>query len=79
MLQSLTGYVHTRKLALGLAIQEAFVPQSYGWGVEAQVDWYDACADLSGERTKLQCFSMRSMSSTFAACRRAKSRGLRSD
>jgi hypothetical protein len=27
------------------------------------VDWYDAYADLSGERTKLQVFSMRSMAS----------------
>jgi hypothetical protein len=28
------------------------VPQSYAWGVEAQVDWYEAYADLAGERTK---------------------------
>lgn len=40
-----------------------FVPQSYDWGVEAQVDWYEAVADLAGERTKLQVFSMRSMAS----------------
>ena len=40
-----------------------FVPQSYTWGVEAQVDWYEAYADLSGERTKLQVFAMRSMAS----------------
>ena len=40
-----------------------FVPQSYAWGVEAQVDWYEAYADLGGERTKLQVFSMRSMAS----------------
>ncbi len=56
-------YVHDRKLALGMAVSETFVPQSYGWGVEAQVDWYEAHADLSGERTKLQIFSMRSMAS----------------
>ena len=42
---------------------ETFVPQSYDWGVEAQVDWYDAYADLSGQRRKLQVFSMRSMAS----------------
>jgi transposase len=59
--RTVRGYVHKRKLALGLAIQETFVPQSYDWGVEAQVDWYDAYADLAGERTKLQGFSMRSM------------------
>jgi transposase len=56
-------YVHDRKIALGLVVHETFVPQSYAWGVEAQVDWYEAYADLSGERTKLQVFSMRSMAS----------------
>jgi transposase len=56
-------YVHDRKLALGLVVHETFVPQSYEWGIEAQVDWYEAYADLSGERTKLQVFSMRSMAS----------------
>ena len=61
--RTVRGYVHERKLALGLTVQETFVPQSYDWGVEAQVDWYDAYADLAGERTKLQGFSMRSMAS----------------
>lgn len=56
-------YVHLRKITLGIAIHETFVPQSYDWGIEAQVDWYEAYADLSGERTKLQVFSMRSMAS----------------
>jgi hypothetical protein len=31
--------------------------------VEAQVDWYEAYADVCGERTKLQVFAMRSMAS----------------
>jgi transposase len=61
--RTVRGYVHERKVALGLTVQETFVPQSYDWGVEAQVDWYDAYADLAGERTKLQGFSMRSMAS----------------
>ncbi len=56
-------YVQARKRALGLVVNEVFVPQSYDWGVEAQVDWYEAVADLAGERTKLQVFSMRSMAS----------------
>jgi transposase len=56
-------YVHDRKIEMGLVVHETFVPQSYAWGVEAQVDWYEAYADLSGERTKLQVFSMRSMAS----------------
>ena len=56
-------YVERRRHALGLAAHETFVPQSYDWGVEAQVDWYEAYADLDGERVKLQVFSMRSMAS----------------
>jgi transposase len=56
-------YVHSRKIVLGLAVHETFVPQSYAWGVEAQVDWYEAFADLAGERIKLQVFAMRSMAS----------------
>jgi transposase len=56
-------YVEQRKQALGLAERETFVPQSYDWGVEAQVDWYEAYADLDGERVKLQVFSLRSMAS----------------
>ena len=56
-------YVERRKRELGLAERETFVPQSYRWGVEAQIDWYEAYADLDGERLKLQVFSMRSMAS----------------
>ena len=56
-------YVQERKSALGLVVHETFVPQSYPWGLEAQVDWYEAYADLSGQRTKLQVFAMRSMAS----------------
>ena len=59
--RTVRNYVRDRKTTLGLIVQETFVPQSYDWGVEAQVDWYDAYADLAGERTKLQGFSMRSM------------------
>jgi Mu transposase, C-terminal domain len=39
------------------------VPQQYGWGEEAQVDWYEAVADLDGERVTLQVFALRSMAS----------------
>lgn len=56
-------YVEQRKRVLGLSGREVFVPQSYSWGSEAQVDWYEAYADLGGERIKLQVFSMRSMAS----------------
>ena len=47
----------------GCGGREVFVPQSYDWGVEAQVDWYEAYAILGGERIKLQVFEMRSMAS----------------
>jgi transposase len=56
-------YVRQRKAALGLLARETFVPQSYPWGSEAQVDWYEAVADLDDERVTLQVFSMRSMAS----------------
>ena len=56
-------YVRERKRELGLMRRETFVPQSYAWGVEAQVDWYEAFADIDGTRQKLQVFCMRSMAS----------------
>src|SRR5205085_10292290 len=56
-------YVHLRKVALGITTHETFVPQSYDWGIEAKVDWYEAYSDWTDERTKLQVFSMRSTAS----------------
>ncbi len=56
-------YVRERKAALGLLARETFVPQSYAWGSEAQVDWYEAYADLGDDRVKLQVFTLRSMAS----------------
>lgn len=57
------NHVRERKRELGLLLRETFVPQSYAWGHEAQVDWYEAWADLGGERTRVQIFAMRSMAS----------------
>jgi transposase len=57
-------YVRQRKRTLGVrVIPEAFVPQQYAWGDEAQVDWYEADVDLDGERVTVQVFAMRSMAS----------------
>ena len=56
-------YVGQRKRAMGFIRQETFVPQSTSWGQEAQIDWYEAVAELDGERQKLQVFCMRSMGS----------------
>jgi transposase len=61
--RSVRKYVERRRQELGLAAREICVPQTYEWGAEAQVDWYEAWADLGGERVKLQVFSMRSMGS----------------
>jgi transposase len=56
-------YVRERKTALGLLRRETFVPQSYGLGQEAQVDWYEAAAHLDGAEQKIYVFAMRSMAS----------------
>lgn len=61
--RSVRQYVQKRKHELGLATRETYVPQSYDWGAEAQVDWYEAWAELGGEPVKLQVFAMRSMAS----------------
>ena len=59
--RSVRSYVRKRRTVLGLIGRETCIPQSYPWGSEAQVDWYEAYADLGGERTCLQVFEMRSM------------------
>jgi transposase len=56
-------YVRERKLELGLGSRVVFVPQSYHWGQEGQVDWFEAVAKLGGESRKLHFFAMRSMAS----------------
>ena len=57
------NHVRDRKRQLGLLRRETFVPQSYRWAQEAQVDWYEAWVDLGDERTKVQVFAMRLMAS----------------
>jgi transposase len=56
-------YVQQRKRELGVETAEVFIAQSYDWGQEGQVDWYEAWFDVAGERVKLQVFAMRSMAS----------------
>lgn len=57
------AYVRQRREELGWGRRETFVPQVYEWGAEAQVDWYEAVADVDGERRTAYHFSMRSMAS----------------
>lgn len=54
-------YVRERKDQLRLSTREVFIAQQYEWGVEAQVDWYEAAADIGGVRQTVQVFCMRSM------------------
>jgi len=60
------AYVRDRKLKIGLTHRETFVPQSYTWGHEGQVDWYEMVAELGGEKQKVQIFCLRSMASAGA-------------
>jgi len=59
-------YVRLRKAELGLLGQTVCIPQSYDWGVEGQVDWYEAVVELAGERQLAQVFVVRSMASRSA-------------
>ena len=61
--QTVRRYVQRRKREMGLGGREVFVPQSYEWGQEAQVDWFEATVKLGGEACQLQIFAMRSMAS----------------
>ena len=54
-------YVARRKSELGLKDTEIFVPQSYAWGDEGQVDWYEAYARIGGELEKVHTLVVRSM------------------
>ena len=54
-------YVRERKTAMGLLGRETFVPQSYTWGGEGQVDWYEGWAEFDGEMRKTNVFCLRSM------------------
>lgn len=52
-------FVRRRKLEMGLSGRETFIPQSYSFGQEAQVDWYEAYADLDEERQVAGLFTVR--------------------
>jgi transposase len=56
-------YVRERKQQMGLGSGEIYIPQSYQWGEQAQIDWYEAWVLFGDERQKAQIFSCRSMAS----------------
>jgi hypothetical protein len=60
---SVRRYVGQRKREMGFVVNETFVPQTYAWGQEAQIDWYEASVDFGSERQNVQVFCMRSMAS----------------
>ncbi len=60
---TLREYVRQRKVAMGLLGHEVFVPQSYQYGGEAQVDWFEIWAEFDGLPRKVYLFCMRSMAS----------------
>lgn len=60
---SVRRYVRERKRELGLGSGEIYIPQSYQWGEQAQIDWYEAWILFGEERRKAQIFSCRSMAS----------------
>lgn len=55
-------YVAWKKQMLGSA-KEVSIAQSYVFGDEAQVDWFEAYAEFAGDRQKVNVFCMRSMAS----------------
>jgi transposase len=60
---SVRRYVCWKKRQLGIGAKEIYIAQSYAFGEEAQVDWYEAYANFSGDEQKVYVFCMRSMAS----------------
>jgi transposase len=56
-------YVRERKQEMGLGSGEIYIPQSYQWGEQAQIDWYEAWVWFGEEQQKAHIFSCRSMAS----------------
>jgi transposase len=56
-------YAAWKKHSLSFAEKEISIAQTYAFGEEAQVDWYEAYAEFSGDRQKVNVFCMRSMAS----------------
>lgn len=54
-------YIRDRKREFAQSRRDVTIPQAYAPGEQAQVDWYEAEAEMSGVRRKVFIFSMRSM------------------
>jgi hypothetical protein len=71
--------VRARRHQFGLVLRETFVPQHSSGGQEAQMDWYEACADLDAgaaevgeEASSAGCFGRRSAFCVLPALARPK-------
>lgn len=42
-------HVRERKRRMGVLRRDTFLPQSYSWAQEAQVDWYEPWANSKGK------------------------------
>jgi transposase len=60
---SVRRYVNAKKREMGAAGKEVFIAQSYRFGEEAQVDWYEARVRFAGDEQTVYIFCMRSMGS----------------
>lgn len=58
--------MRARKAAVGLLGRETFRSQSYQWGDETQVDWYEGWPQFDGQERKTYIFSLRGMASGVA-------------
>jgi hypothetical protein len=70
-------YVNLRKRAMGLLGHEVFVPQSYQFGSEAQVDWYEIQAEFEGQPRKTYIKLMMLMERSGSSLSRAPAGKLR--
>ena len=75
--RSVRQYVAEIRQRIGLAKRAVFVPQHYEYGIEAQVDWYEATVCLDGVNEVLQFFCLRAAASG-AAFHRAYRRATQS-
>lgn len=56
-------YVCWKKQEMGAASKEIYISQTYAFGEEAQVDWYQAQVNFAGDEQQVYIFCMRSMGS----------------
>jgi hypothetical protein len=56
---SVRRYVNAKKREMGAAGKEVFIAQSYRFGEEAQVDWYEARVRFAGDEQTVYIFCIK--------------------